>query len=201
MEKPGKHAQFFVAGAVVIVVAAALFLVFGRGGTPGDASPEAGFARDMATHHAQAVDMSFTIRDKSQAREIRSLAFDIINTQANQRGMFIGWLQQWELDQATDRETMAWMSGHGHSGAAVRPGVMPGMATREDDFVEHFFVASTHAYLLCFTNQGQLYWLKVYNIPEASRTSPGRGVIIRRNSPASSFEACRAKTVLAACVS
>jgi uncharacterized protein (DUF305 family) len=132
MEKPGKHAQFFVAGAVVIVVAAALFLVFGRGGTPGDASPEAGFARDMATHHAQAVDMSFTIRDKSQAREIRSLAFDIINTQANQRGMFIGWLQQWGLDQATDRETMAWMSGHGHSGAAVRPGVMPGMATREE---------------------------------------------------------------------
>src|SRR5262245_1089304 len=39
--------------------------------------------------------------------------------------------------------------------------------TREDDFVEHFFVASTHAYLLCFTNLGQMYWLKVYNIPEA----------------------------------
>ena len=48
--------------------------------------------------------------------------------------------------------------------------------TREDDFVEHFFVASTHAYLLCFTNRGQLYWLKVYNIPEASRTSAGRSI-------------------------
>ncbi len=47
---------------------------------------------------------------------------------------------------------------------------------REDDFIEHFFVASTHAYLLCITNRGQVYWLKVYNIPEASRTSAGRSI-------------------------
>src|SRR5207237_5613802 len=43
-------------------------------------------------------------------------------------------------------------------------GVSGGNA-REDDFVEHFFVASTHAYLLCFTNRGQVYWLKVFDIP------------------------------------
>ncbi|WP_345400698.1 DUF305 domain-containing protein [Nonomuraea salmonea] len=79
----------------VLVLAAAAFLLFGRSGTPGDTSPEAGFARDMAAHHAQAVDMAFTIRDKGPAKEISSLAFDIINTQANQRGMFLGWLQQW----------------------------------------------------------------------------------------------------------
>src|SRR5262249_7113605 len=36
-----------------------------------------------------------------------------------------------------------------------------GGSTREDDFIEHFYVASTHAYLLCFTNTGRLYWLKV----------------------------------------
>ncbi len=48
--------------------------------------------------------------------------------------------------------------------------------TRENDFVEHFFVASTKAYLLCFTNKGQMYWLKVYKIPQASRTSPGRSM-------------------------
>jgi DNA gyrase subunit A len=47
---------------------------------------------------------------------------------------------------------------------------------REDDFIEHFFTASTHAYLLCFTNLGQCHWLKVYNIPEASRTSAGRSI-------------------------
>ena len=48
--------------------------------------------------------------------------------------------------------------------------------TREDDFVEHFFVASTHAYLLCFTNIGRIYWLKVYDIPLMSRTSAGRAI-------------------------
>jgi DNA gyrase subunit A len=51
-----------------------------------------------------------------------------------------------------------------------------GGSTREDDFIEHFFVASTHAYLLCFTNRGRLYWLKVYDIPQMSRTSPGRSI-------------------------
>jgi DNA gyrase subunit A len=48
--------------------------------------------------------------------------------------------------------------------------------TREDDFIEHFYVASTHAYLLCFTTRGQIYWLKVYDIPQMSRTSAGRSI-------------------------
>ncbi|WP_262379914.1 DUF305 domain-containing protein [Nonomuraea sp. PA05] len=121
----------------VLVLAVAAFLLFGRDGTPGDTSPEAGFARDMATHHAQAVDMAFIIRDKGPAREIRSLAFDIINTQSNQRGMFQGWLQQWKLNQATDQRPMAWMSGHGHGATpaatpGVTPGVMPGMASADE---------------------------------------------------------------------
>ncbi len=47
---------------------------------------------------------------------------------------------------------------------------------REEDFIEHFFVASTHAYMLCFTNRGQCHWLKVYDIPEAARTSGGRSI-------------------------
>ncbi|MFC4014879.1 DUF305 domain-containing protein [Nonomuraea purpurea] len=116
----------------VLVLAVAAFVLFGPEGTPGDNSPEAGFARDMAAHHAQAVDMAFIIRDRSSAPEIRNLAFDIINTQANQRGMFQGWLQQWELTQATDQRPMAWMSGHGHAGAKTAPGSMPGMATPEE---------------------------------------------------------------------
>ncbi|WP_187281442.1 MULTISPECIES: DUF305 domain-containing protein [Nonomuraea] len=131
MEKPARNSMFAVV-AVLVLVAAAALLLFGGRGTPGDNSAEAGFARDMATHHAQAVDMSFTIRDKSQSREIRSLAFDIINTQANQRGMFLGWLQQWGLTQATDMRSMAWMSGHAHASSA-RPGdPMPGMASAEE---------------------------------------------------------------------
>ncbi len=51
-----------------------------------------------------------------------------------------------------------------------------GGITKEDDFIEHVFVASTHAYLLCFTNTGRIYWLKVYNIPEMKRTSAGRAI-------------------------
>lgn len=54
-------------------------------------------------------------------------------------------------------------------------GISGGQA-HEDDFIEHFFVASTHAYLLCFTNRGQLYWLKVYHLPELARTSSGRAI-------------------------
>ncbi len=132
MEKPASR-SLFVTLAVLVVAAAALFLVFGGRGAPGETSPEAGFARDMATHHAQAVAMSFTIRDKSESAEIRNLAFDIINTQANQRGMFLGWLEQWELTQSTDLRPMSWMSGgHGHVQAAASAQGMPGMASQQE---------------------------------------------------------------------
>src|SRR5689334_21327467 len=71
--------------------------------SPADASAEAGFARDMATHHAQAVDMSFIVLDKSASTELRTIASDIIVTQSTQRGIFMGWLQQWGLSQASTR--------------------------------------------------------------------------------------------------
>jgi DNA gyrase subunit A len=51
-----------------------------------------------------------------------------------------------------------------------------GGGPKEDDFVEHFFVASTHQYLLCFTTRGQVHWLKVHGIPQMSRTSAGRAL-------------------------
>jgi len=51
------------------------------------------------------------------------------------------------------------------------------METREEDFVKHLFVASSKDYLLIFTNKGKAYWLKVYEIPEASRTAKGKAVV------------------------
>ena len=51
------------------------------------------------------------------------------------------------------------------------------MATKEDDFVEQLFVTNTHAYLLLFTNRGRLYWLRVYEIPDASRTARGKAIV------------------------
>ena len=51
------------------------------------------------------------------------------------------------------------------------------METREEDFVEHLFIASTKDYLLVFTDQGRLYWIKVYEIPQATRQSKGKAII------------------------
>jgi DNA gyrase subunit A len=49
-----------------------------------------------------------------------------------------------------------------------------GAATKEDDFTEHLFVASTHSYLLIFTQSGTVFWLKAYTVPEGSKTAKGR---------------------------
>ncbi|MGY4392248.1 DUF305 domain-containing protein [Streptomyces sp. TE12347] len=107
--------------------------------TPGLRSADAGFARDMAVHHQQAVEMSFIVRDRTQDEPVRTLAYDIANTQANQRGMLLGWLDLWGLPKVVaDEPPMSWMGaagGHGgHAGhdAATPGALMPGMATKEE---------------------------------------------------------------------
>ena len=52
-----------------------------------------------------------------------------------------------------------------------------GMKTREEDFVEHLFIASTHSYILVFTNTGKLYWLKVYEIPDVGAAGRGKHIL------------------------
>ena len=52
-----------------------------------------------------------------------------------------------------------------------------GMKTKEEDFVQHLFVASTHSYLMFLTSKGKCYWLKVYRIPEGERTARGRPLV------------------------
>ena len=52
-----------------------------------------------------------------------------------------------------------------------------GMSTKEDDFVSTVFVASTHSYLLVFTSQGNVYWIKVHEIPQAGRAAKGRSIV------------------------
>ncbi|MGO9272387.1 MAG: DNA gyrase subunit A [Terriglobia bacterium] len=51
-----------------------------------------------------------------------------------------------------------------------------GMKTRDEDFVEHLFIASTHSYILVFTNAGKLYWLKVYEIPDVGAAGKGKHI-------------------------
>ncbi|MDJ0466847.1 DUF305 domain-containing protein [Streptomyces sp. H27-C3] len=138
-------ALLFAAGAVTVAV--------GNGNddaastasrTPAVDSADAGFARDMSVHHQQAVEMSFIVRDRTKDEEVRRLAYDIANTQANQRGMMLGWLDLWELPKVSSDEPMSWMAsgesggsahgGHGgHGTHEVRDGsLMPGMATRAE---------------------------------------------------------------------
>lgn len=56
-------------------------------------------------------------------------------------------------------------------------GVYGASSKDDDDFIEHLFIASTHAYLLTFTNHGRLYWLKVFKAPEAAKTAKGRALV------------------------
>ena len=51
------------------------------------------------------------------------------------------------------------------------------METKEEDFVEHFYIANTHHYILWFTNIGKVHWLKVYEIPEGTRASRGKALV------------------------
>ena len=50
-------------------------------------------------------------------------------------------------------------------------------SVKEDDFVEHLFVANTHDYILCFTSRGRVYWLKVYEVPQGARTGRGKPIV------------------------
>ena len=115
---------------LVAVLAAAFVATFGlavwlylSGRPPGDGSAEAGFARDMMVHHAQAVGMAEIVRDKTESEDVRILATDIALTQQAQIGQMQGWLAVWGLPVAGTEPAMAWM-GHPTEGR------MPGMATR-----------------------------------------------------------------------
>ncbi len=119
---------------VGVVVGAALALLFfartpgdvpAALGAPGEDSAEAGFARDMIVHHAQAVQMAEIVRGKTESEEIRILAADIALTQQAQIGQMQGWLQVWDLPPTGTEPAMSWM-GHPTEGR------MPGMAAPEE---------------------------------------------------------------------
>ncbi|MEV6795803.1 DUF305 domain-containing protein [Streptomyces sp. NPDC051320] len=99
--------------------------------TPTADSPDAGFARDMSVHHEQAVEMSFIVRDRTKNVDVRRLAYDIANTQANQRGMMMGWLNLWGLPVSeAGTPPMQWMGMGMGMDPSTDGALMPGMATR-----------------------------------------------------------------------
>lgn len=132
-------------GIVAALVALAVGLVAGilvggvGGGSdlPGDTSVDAGFSRDMQSHHDQAVEMSYIVRDRTDDEQVRSIAYDIARTQADQSGQMAGWLQSWGLTPTGSQPVVAWMAGHDHGSASGATGeytesTMPGMASRNE---------------------------------------------------------------------
>ncbi|MGI5454236.1 DUF305 domain-containing protein [Streptomyces sp. CA-249302] len=118
--------------AVLVAAGAITYAVAEDGGTaastPSADSADAGFARDMAVHHQQAVEMSYIVRDRTKNEDVRRLAYDIAQTQANQRGMLLGWLDLWDLPKVSADPPMTWM-GMGGMASGKDGALMPGMAT------------------------------------------------------------------------
>jgi uncharacterized protein (DUF305 family) len=116
-------------------VLAALLLIFAgytagiliqRSQTPGDNSAEAGFARDMSDHHAQAVELGMIAFQRATDPDVRTLGGDIALTQQGQIGIMQTWLTDWGLGPNGSRPPMSWMPG----GPITLVGnLMPGMAS------------------------------------------------------------------------
>lgn len=124
-----------IAAVVAVLVACAAFAggwLVGRPSYPGEGSPDAGFARDMQQHHAQAVEMSMIVRTAGVSNEVSTLAYDIARTQENQRGQMRGWLVTWGLPVARSGQAMDWMKGGHHDSGEqmlMSDGRMRGMAS------------------------------------------------------------------------
>lgn len=108
-----------------VLVAGVSLALFATSRPPGDDSPEAGFARDMMIHHAQAVQMAEIARDRTENEAIRALAQQITLAQRAEIGHMQGWLAAWGLPSTRDEPAMSWMEHPAE-------GNMPGMATPEE---------------------------------------------------------------------
>ncbi|MET8954313.1 DUF305 domain-containing protein [Streptomyces sp. NPDC004393] len=132
-----RHIGWIAGAAAAALVAAGAITYAAAEGTPPTTkvptaeSADAGFARDMAVHHQQAVEMSYIVRDRTNDEEVRRLAYDIAQTQANQRGMLLGWLDLWGLPKVSADPPMTWM-GMGDMASGKDGALMPGMATNTE---------------------------------------------------------------------
>ncbi|WP_307793634.1 DUF305 domain-containing protein [Actinotalea soli] len=130
---PGPRSVAVVAVAVVALAAGVALGLLAAGGllrpaVPAEGSADVGFARDMQTHHDQAVQMAVLVREGSEDEVVRTLALDMLLTQRQQQGQMFGWISTWGLPQAST-STMAWM-GEEHHAAGSTAQDMPGMATQ-----------------------------------------------------------------------
>ncbi|MCZ7379809.1 DUF305 domain-containing protein [Micromonospora sp. WMMC250] len=136
---PPRRRWWPLAGAALVVFALGLAvgLLAPTVRTPGDASADAGFARDMATHHAQAVEMAMIVHARTDDPEVATLAMDIALTQQAQIGIMRTWLTQWGLPPTGSQPAMTWMRDmasmdHGDGQPAAAASTMPGLASKTE---------------------------------------------------------------------
>lgn len=118
-----------VAGVLLVLVGYLAGTVIPRFSVPGDSSTEAGFARDMSDHHAQAVELGMIAYQKATLPEVRTLGGDIAITQQGQIGVMQTWLRDWGLNPNSSAAPMSWMPD---GQRALNGNLMPGMATRAE---------------------------------------------------------------------
>lgn len=136
---PARYLVLFSGAAVLML----LILAFNAGrvtatpALPLETSADAGFARDMQAHHAQAVEMAMLVLDRTSEPDVKTMAYDIALTQQQQSGQMFAWLRDWDLPQTSQARPMDWMHAGSHSvhtaassGAEAEP--MPGLASKAD---------------------------------------------------------------------
>jgi uncharacterized protein (DUF305 family) len=118
-----------VAALLLVFVGYAAGTLIPRWQAPGDSSPEAGFARDMSAHHAQAVELGMIAYQKATDPDVRTLGGDIAITQQGQIGIMQTWLTNWGLSLNSTNQPMSWMPD---GPSLMRGNLMPGMATQAE---------------------------------------------------------------------
>ena len=144
----GIRRQVLIAlGAILLLVATAVaaFQLGTSTSRPPESSADVGFARDMQTHHHQAVQLAMVEYERTANPALRTLSYDIATSQAQQAGQMYGWLRTWGYTQSGTDELMTWMRGHpGHpvSTTATREEIWTAMGLATPDQVAAFEAAS-----------------------------------------------------------
>ncbi len=148
-------------------------------------SKQADAILELQLHRLTKLSIDEISNELKSVREAISEFESILASEKKLRGVIIKELEEVKKLYVADEQVAVTVS---HSGYMKRTPISTyrmqrrggtgrtGMKTRDEDFVEHLFIASTHAYILIFTNTGRVYWLKVYEIPDIAAAGKGKHV-------------------------
>ncbi|WP_432502959.1 DUF305 domain-containing protein [Kineococcus arenarius] len=136
--RPGASRVLVLVAVVLVALVAGVLAGRALPDAPGEQSADVGFARDMGTHHQQAIAMAYEAIQEAPSAEVRQLAVDIASTQGNQLGRMQALLIEWGHPLTGSAPAMAWMAGteehaaHGQQEGEAGVVTMPGMASAEE---------------------------------------------------------------------